>query len=186
MYCQIKNISYGSSMYFQWLKKVVAAAVFLMAANSHAGLITDVETVNKTVGFGSSKSWTHNILDQGFTLGSAQSATLTIEFRDDKDPWYLPFETALVQIGLFDLQDGGLVLNPTVNWTGGLGLSSLVKLNADGTLFVQVTSVLGDFIIGNSILTVVTKDVEVPEPSALILLSLGLLGLVAARKKAVL
>ena len=172
-------------MYFQWLKKIVAAAAFLVAANAHAGLITDVESVNKTVGFGASKSWTHNILDQGFALGSAQSATLTIEFRDDKDPWYNPFETALIQIGFFDLQDGGLVLNPTVNWTGGLGLSSLVKLNLDSTLFVQVTSVLGDFVIGNSILTVITKDAEVPEPGTLMLFALGLLGLAAARKKAI-
>lgn len=171
-------------MSFQWLKKVIAAAAFLMAANAQAGLITDVETINKTLSFGESKSWTHNILDQGFILGSAQSATLTIEFRDDKDPWYSPFETALVQIGLFDLQDGGLVFNPTVNWTGGLGLSSLVKLNADGSLFVQVTSVLGDFVIGNSTLSVTTTDVAVPEPGMLMMFALGLLGLVAARRKA--
>lgn len=170
-------------MYFQWLKKIVAAAAFLMVANAHAGLITDVETVNKTLSFGASKSWTHNILDQGFVLGSAQNATLTIEFRDDKDPWYSLFETALVQIGFMDLQDCGLVLNPTVDWTGGLGLSSLVKLNLDGTLFVQVTSVLGDFVIGNSKLTVITKDVQVPEPSTLMLLALGMLGLIAARRK---
>lgn len=170
-------------MYFQWLKKIVIAAGFVLATNAQAGLITDVEAVNKTVSFGAAKSWTHNILDQGFILGTAQSATLMIEFRDDKDPWYAPFETALVQIGLFDLQDGGLVLNPTVNWTGGLGLSSLVKLNTDGSIFVQVTSVLGDFVIGKSTLTVITKDVNVPESSSLILFALGLLGLVIARRK---
>jgi hypothetical protein len=170
-------------MYFQWLKKIVIAAGFVLAANAQAGLITDVEAVNKTVSFGASKSWTHNILDQGFILGTAQSATLTIEFRDDKDPWYAPFETALVQIGLFDLQDGGLVLNPTVNWTGDLGLSSLIKLNADGSIFVQVTSVLGDFVIGKSTLSVITKEVSVPESSSLILFSLGLLGLMFARRK---
>lgn len=167
------------------LKSLVVAAACLLSVNSFAGLITDVETVNKTVSITKSVSWTHNILDQGFALGSAESASILIEFRDDKsDPWLQPFETALVQIGFFDVQDGGLVLNPTVNWSGNLGLSSLVKLNADGTLFVQVTSLLGDFVIGKSTLSVVAKDVSVPESSSLMLLGLGLLGLAVMRKKA--
>lgn len=167
------------------LKSLVAAAACLLSVNSFAGLITDVEAVNKTVSITKSVSWTHNILDQGFALGSAESANILIEFRDDKsDPWLQPFETALVQIGFFDVQDGGLVLNPTVNWSGNLGLSSLVKLNADGTLFVQVTSLLGDFVIGKSTLSVVAKDVSVPESSSLMLLGLGLLGLAVMRKKA--
>ncbi len=173
-------------MNFQWLKKIAAASALLFATGAQAGMITDVETINKTVSFASSKTWTHNILDQGFELGSALSASLSIEFRDDTDPWYQPFETALIKIGRFDLQDGGISVAPTVTWTGALGFSSLVQLNADGTLKVKVTSVLGDFIIGNSVLTVITKDpeVKVPEPSTVLLLSLGLLGLVAARKRA--
>lgn len=174
-------------MFTKFVKSVAFAAACLFSVNSFAGLITDVESVNKTLDFGKSVSWTHNILDQGFTFGSAQSATLTIEFRDDaNDPWYQPFETALVQIGFFDLEDGGVVLNPTTNWTGALGLSSLIKLNADGTLFVKVTSTLGDFVIKNSILNVVTKDapVKVPESSSLVLFGLGLLGLGLMRRKA--
>jgi len=167
------------------LKSLVVAAACLLSVNSFAGLITDIETVNKTVSITKSVSWTHNILDQGFALGSAESASILIEFRDDKsDPWLQPFETALVQIGFFDVQDGGLVLNPTVNWSGNLGLSSLVKLNADGTLFVQVTSLLGDFVIGKSTLSVIAKEVSVPESSSLMLLGLGLLGLGVMRRKA--
>lgn len=167
------------------LKSLVVAAACLLSVNSFAGLITDVETVNKTVSITKSVSWTHNVLDQGFALGSAESASILIEFRDDKsDPWLQPFETALVQIGFFDVQDGGLVLNPTVNWSGNLGLSSLVKLNADGTLFVQVTSLLGDFVIGKSTLSVIAKEVSVPESSSLMLLGLGLLGLCVMRRKA--
>lgn len=173
-------------MFAKFVKSVAFAAACLFSVNSFAGLITDVETVNKTVDWTKSVSWTHNILDQGFDLGSALSATLTIEFRDDaKDPWYAPFETAVVRIGNFDLQDGALVLNPTIDWTGALGISSLVKLNADGTLFVKVTSTLGDFVINKSILNVITKDapVSVPESSSLILFGLGLLGLGLMRRK---
>lgn len=171
-------------MFAKFFKSVALAAACLFSASSFAGLITDVETVNTKLSMFQSVSWTHNILDQGFDLGSAQSATLTIEFRDDKDPWYAPFETALVKIGIFDIRDGGVVLNPTVDWSGALGLTSLIKLNADGTLLVKVTSTLGDFLINKSTLNVVTKDVvSVPEPSSMILLGLGLLGLVIMRRK---
>ena len=170
-------------MLIKSLKSVVVAAICLFSVNSFAGLITDVENVNKTLNWTESASWTHNILDQGFVLGTAQSATISIKFRDDRSDFF-PWETALVQIGFFDLEDGGTVGNPTVTWNGNLGLSSLVKLNTDGTLFVKVTSLLGDFVIGNSTLSVVTKDVSVPESSSLVLLGLGLLGLGVMRRKA--
>lgn len=168
------------------LKSIVAVVACVLSVNSFAGLITDVERdgAATTVSFGQSVSWTHNILDAGFTLGSAESASIVIELKDDKnDPWYLPFEIALVQLGYYDAEDGGLA-NPTVAWFGNLGVSSLAKLNADGTLFVQVTSTLGDFIVGKSTLNVVTKNVSVPESSSLMLLGLGLLGLGVMRRKA--
>jgi len=172
-------------MLMKSLKSLVVAAACLLSVNSFAGPITDVEAVNKTVSITKSVSWTHNILDQGFALGSAESASVLIEFRDDRADFLLqPFETALVQIGSFDLEDGGLVLNPTVNWSGNLGFSSLVKLNTDGTLFVQVNSLLGDFVIGNSTLSVIAKNVSAPESSSLMLFGLGLLGLGMMRRKA--
>lgn len=171
-------------MLFKSLKSLVVAVACLFSVNSFAGLITDIESVNKTVAFTKSVSWTHNILEQGFTLGGAESASIVIELRDDKnDPWYMPFEIALVQLGNFDAEDGGMA-NPTLAWFGNLGISSLAKLNADGTLFVQVTSTLGDFIVGKSTLSVVTKNVNVPESSSLVLFGLGLLGLGLMRRKA--
>lgn len=170
------------------VKGLLAVVACLFSLNSTAGLITDVERagVETKLSFGQSVSWTHNILDWGFVLGSAESASIVIDLKDDQnDPWYQPFEIALVQLGNFDFGDGGIV-NPTVSWFGNLGISSLARLNADGTLFVQVTSTLGDFFVGKSTLSVVTTDapVSVPEPSAILLLGLGLLGLGAMRKKA--
>lgn len=170
------------------LKSFVAVVACVFSVNAFAGLITitDVERegVSTTLTAGSSVSWTHNILDMGFVLGSAESASVVIELKDDKnDPWYQPFEIALVQLGNFDLEDGGLTnpFMPMVAWFGDLGLSSLTKLNADGTLFIQVTSKGGDFIVGKSTLTVNTASV--PESSSLVLFGLGLLGLGLMRRK---
>jgi len=163
------------------LKVLILMIVSLVSINAFAGLITDVEAVNKTVSAPHKVSWVHNIFDQGFIAGTAQSASIVIQFRDDKDPWYAPFETALIQIGSFDFKDGGIDFNPTQDWKGNLGIKSLLKLNTNGTLFVEVTSLLGDFTILNSTLTVITKDVEVPEPGTLGLLLLGLAGF-AVRK----
>lgn len=174
-------------MLIKSLKSLVVAAACLLSVNSFAGLITDVESFGngKKLNGGKEFSWTHNILDQGFTFGSAESASIQIAFRDDEKKFLKDgLEFATIQIGFFDFEDGSLLTVPTVSWFGDLGLSSLAKLNADGTLFVQVTSTLGDFFIDSSTLSVVTKDVSVPESSSLILFGLGLLGLGLMRRKA--
>jgi hypothetical protein len=48
-------------------------------------------------------------------------------------------------------------------------------------LEVTVTSLSGDFYVGNSVLNV-TAITDVPAPSALLLMSLGLLGMGVVRK----
>lgn len=177
----------GIPMLIKSLKSLVVAAACLFSVNSFAGLV-DVETFSgQKLTAGQQFSWTHNILDQGFTFGTAESASIEIAFRDDEKKFFKDgFEFATIQIGFFDLQDGSLLTVPTASWFGDLGLSSLAKLNADGTLFVQVTSTLGDFFIDSSTLSVVTSEVgvTVPETSSLMLFGLGLLGLGLMRRKA--
>ena len=167
------------------LKTFAALVACVFSVNGFAGTITDYERidVNTKLSAGQHVSWTHNILEHGFVLGTAESASIVIELKDDQnDFWLFPFEVALVKLGNFDLQDGGLNINPVESWFGNLGVSSLAKLNADGTLFVEVWSTLGDFFVGQSTLTVKTSSV--PESSSLVLLALGLLGLGVMRKKA--
>lgn len=174
-------------MLIKSLKSFVVAAACLFSVSSFAALITDVETFGnngKKLNAGKQFSWTHNILDKGFTFGTAESASIEIAFRDDEKKFLKDgFELATIQIGFFDLEDGALLVIPTANWFGDLGISSLAKLNADGTLFVEVSSTLGDFFIDSSTLTVETKNVSVPESSSLMLFGLGLLGLGLMRRK---
>lgn len=163
------------------IKALFAAALCALSLNSFAGMIVDVERngVETTLNTWQSISWTHNINEWGFIPGTALSASISIDIKDDpKDSKWFPFELALVKLGNFDFQDGGVEFDATETWVGNLGFSSLAKLNLDGTLAVTVKSLVGDFVVGKSTLTV-----NVPESSTLMLFGLGLLGLGVMRRK---
>lgn len=174
-------------MLIKCLKSFVAITACFFCVNSFAGLITDVENFGNQnlVASKATFTWTHNILDQGFSLGSAESANISIAFRDDNDkaPENMHIYFDLIKIT-------GAEVKPITSWFHNLSFSSLVALNADGLLVVTVKSVVGDFYIDNSTLNVITKDVavnvpvSVPESSSLMLLGLGLLGLGFMRRKA--
>jgi hypothetical protein len=168
----------------QWVKKIVLISALLFGVSVQAGVITDTEEVNTLVGWGGDAQWTHDLSDHGFVLGSAESATLSIEFWDDSKKWSDLGELVSIIVGTIDFLDGAIFYTPTSDWSGALGLNSLVGLNSTGQLNVTVWSLFGDFHIGNSVLEVTTAQLaSVPEPGSLILFSLGLLGLGLLRRK---
>ncbi|MEW8442105.1 MAG: PEP-CTERM sorting domain-containing protein, partial [Candidatus Thiodiazotropha taylori] len=91
-------------------------------------------------------------------------------------------ELILFVVEEFDFDTGGVTFG--TSFVGDLEVNALGALNADGKLDVTIASLWGDFHVGNSVLSVVTSDdpTSVPEPSTLLLLSIGLLGLGAARR----
>src|SRR5690606_33077800 len=151
-------------MNFQWFKKLIAVSALLFSASGYAAVITDVKDVDTFVDWWDSTSWTHDINDDGFALGSAQSATLSIEFWDDGGLLDLG-ELATIVVVTIDFLYGSFVYVSTKDWMGSLSLSSLVALNTTGLLTVKVWSCLGDIYIINSSLEVFTNSI--PEPGSL-------------------
>ena len=61
-------------------------------------------------------------------------------------------------------------------------MNALAQINDIGSLDITIQSLWGDFYVGQSILTVETAAIAVPEPTILGLLGLGLFGLVMVRR----
>lgn len=159
------------------LKRIMGPALLALLfapVGANAGLIVDTVEQNVFVGWGGSHSYTHDINDDGFSLGSALSATLEVEIADDSSFDFPEFIAFIVEG--FDFDTGGLTFGTT--FLGDLEINALGFLNADGFLDVTITSIFGDFYVGKSTLTV-----QVPEPATLALLGFGLVGIGMARRR---
>lgn len=161
---------------------MVAVLICSLFATVQAGLLVDEKSVNTWLTGGDSVSYYHDLNDDGFELGTAIGGTLSIEIWDDQRGWdeWVP-EVAVFVVEDFDLDTGGAAWSYRLaDFDAELEMKALAELNADGFLNVTIASLLGDFKVGDSILTIVT---EVPEPATLGLLSLGVAGLFLSRRR---
>jgi hypothetical protein len=114
----------------------------------------------------------------GFNPGSDQvdSYSLTFNLYDDQDN--------ASEIALFS-QPGDLFSNTFFNLAGtetaGWTIAGAWQLESSGHLTVAISSLLGDFYLGSSTLTV--KGHSVPEPGTLALFGAALLGFGLIRRK---
>ena len=165
---------------------LVALAIGFTTA-AHADYIPATWTDSANVGSGvyianhGSYTYTHDLRDNGFRplddlIGSFH---LSIDLADDDSSWRDGLELAFVDLP-------GIIGDNFVGQFGGSGeeyggwsILGLIQLNTLGTLTVTINSVLGDFNLVGSTLTangLSNTAGSVPEPGALGLLGIGLLG----------
>jgi hypothetical protein len=126
--------------------------------------------------------YTHDITTDGFNPGvdTIDSYSLSFDLYDDQD--------RAGEIALFS-QPGDLFSNQYFNLSGAEGAGWTMEgvwfLEGSGRLTVAISSatLLGDFYLGSSTLTV--KGHSVPEPGTLALFGVALLGFGLIRRKSV-
>jgi hypothetical protein len=150
---------------------------------------TDDLNVGSGVYIGNSQSYTytHNLNDNGFRplTDWITSFHLSINLADDTRNWELLPELAYVDLpGSFG---DGFVTNFGVSGEefGGWSILGLLQLNTLGTLTVTISSIMGDFNLVGSRLTAngLSNVASVPEPGALGLLGIGLMGMAFSMRR---
>lgn len=134
---------------------------------------------------GDTAIWTHDITDgaNGFNWKTDDVSTygLVFDLYDDQRDGKKEKEHALAWLGAsgdyksFDLKG---------TEKGGYSLIGYLQLELTGKLTVAITSLLGDFYLGSSTLTVKgVRNSKVPEPGTLALFGTALLGFGLLRRK---
>jgi hypothetical protein len=178
------------------MKRLMALAALMLGyvVSAQAAFIPATWTDTKnfgsgvTVGPATSFTYVHDLTDNGFTPfpgGYINDFQLSINLKDDaSDPWYSLPEIAVVS--LFGGLTSGVV--SSFGWSNvnfGWSILGSVELSFLGTLTVTVSSLIGDFVVTGSNLVAngAIDSKQVPEPGALGLLGIGLLGMAVTMRR---
>lgn len=181
------------------MKRLLALGLLAagFATSAHADLIpatwTDSAPLGpngRYIGAGEEYRYTHVITDTGYRPGIdvIDSFRLSINLADDDNNfWSDFFEVASVDLPGTSGDDGWITnFGLRGEEYGGWSIQGLAQLRHDGTLSVTVSSILGDFILTDSDLVARGRSqtgTSVPEPGALGLLGMSLVGMAVARRR---
>lgn len=150
---------------------------------------TDTLNVGSGVYIGDSRSYTytHDLNDNGFRpLNDVITGFhLSINLADDSRSWLDGPELAFINLpgalGDSFVSNFGL----SGEEFGGWSILGLLQLNTLGTLTVTISSIIGDFNLVGSTLTAqgLSNVASVPEPGALGLLGIGLMGMAFSMRR---
>lgn len=162
------------------------------AAAARADYIPATWTDSANVGSGiyirdyQSYTYTHDLRDNGFRPLNdwITGFHLSINLADDRRGWEVP---ELAFINLPGWGGDGFVTRFGLSGEefGGWSILGLLQLNVLGTLTVTISSVAGDFNLVGSTLTAngLRHVASVPEPGALGLLGIGLMGMALSMRR---